>query len=125
MKMLHRMIIQVFGQPVSCQSTSFSVKFQSASLEHAEVVQQDYIQTDILGPSGLTSQKEFIHKIFLQNRTKKVIGTQLQLCMLPFRQIATLRILALFMMTAVTLPLSSIRKNLQMKICKNDFAFVG
>ena len=45
--------------------------------------------------------------------------------MLPFRQIATLRILALFMMTAVTLPLSSIRKNLLMKICKNDFAFVA
>ena len=34
---------KVFGQPVGCQSTSFSVKFQSASLEHAEVVQQDYI----------------------------------------------------------------------------------
>ena len=52
---------KVFGQPVSCQSTSSSVKFQSASLEHAEVVQQDYIQTDILGPSGLTSQSKRIH----------------------------------------------------------------
>ena len=52
---------KVFGQPVSCQSTSSSVKFQSALLEHAEVVQQDYIQTDILGPSGLTSQSKRIH----------------------------------------------------------------
>ena len=29
---------KVFGQPVGCQSISSSVKFQSASLEHAEVV---------------------------------------------------------------------------------------
>ena len=29
---------KVFGQPVCCQSISSSVKFQSASLEHAEVV---------------------------------------------------------------------------------------
>ena len=29
---------KVFGQPVGCQSTSSSVKFQSASLEYAEVV---------------------------------------------------------------------------------------
>ena len=47
---------KVFGQSISS-----SVKFQSASLEHAEVVQQDYIHPDIPGPSGITSQSKRIH----------------------------------------------------------------
>ena len=59
---------KVFGQPVGCQSTSSSVKFQSASLEYAEVVQQDYIQPDIPGQSGLTLQSK---RICTQNLSSK------------------------------------------------------
>ena len=62
---------KVFGQPVSCKSTSSAVKFQSASLEHAEAVQQDYIQTDILGPSGLTSQSKRIHTQNLSSKQSR------------------------------------------------------
>ena len=62
---------KVFGLPVSCQSTSSSVKFQSASLEHAKVVQQNYIQTDILGPSGLTSQSKRIHTQNLSSKQSR------------------------------------------------------
>ena len=62
---------KVFGQPVSCQSTSSSVKFQSPSSEHAEVVQQDYIQTDIPGPSGLTSQSKRIHAQNLSSKQSR------------------------------------------------------
>ena len=64
---------KVFGQPVDCQSTSSSVKFQSASLEHAEVVQQDYIQPNIPGPSGLTSQSKKTHTRNLSSKQSRKI----------------------------------------------------